>query len=97
MYIRINPDSALSLEEVDDIASFAIVNDAKNIDLNTLDSFSQAAEDDHYWIDIDAVIGLSAKSADALWIDSFWKMLRSVEPYGYADMASKRIKAHIRK
>lgn len=46
--------------------------------------------------DGEPVIQLSAKSNDPLWVDSFWGMLKALEPYGYSGMIKKRVKAHVK-
>jgi len=89
-------DGELSLEEIDDLKSFSIIDNSNDAQRLALDKISTKAEDDHYWIDVEPVISLSAKSDDPLWVDSFWEMLKAVEPYGYSDMIKKRIKAHVK-
>ena len=54
-----------------------------------------AEEKGHFWIDADAVAGLPAERADPEWRHAFWAMLRKVEPYGFADVAQRRIKSHV--
>jgi hypothetical protein len=41
------------------------------------------------------VILFLLKFDDPEWIEAFWKMLTTVEKYGYSDLKNRRIKAHI--
>ena len=95
MYIQIQVDGELSLEEIDDFKSFSIVDNSNDSQRLALDAISTKAEDNHYWIDVEPVISLSARSGDPVWVNSFWEMLKAVEAYGYSDMIKKRVKAHI--
>ena len=52
-------------------------------------------EEQHFWLDANAVIELSGRKEDASWVGQFWEMLTKVEAYGYADMANKIVKAHV--
>jgi len=54
-----------------------------------------AADNDHYWLDADAVEELSVRNKDQQWVRNFRAMLESVEPYGYYDRAANRVKAHV--
>ena len=76
--------------------SFSIVDNSNDAQRLALDKISTKAEDDHYWIDVESMISLSAKSDDSLWVDSFWEMLKAVEPYGYSDVKNKQVKAHVK-
>ena len=99
MFIRISADGDLSLEDVDNMKAFSIVEAAGASDLGKAESaladIGEAAEDDHYWIDAEAVIQLSARSEDPQWVESFWVMLKIVEAYGYSDLQARRVKAHV--
>ena len=94
MYIRIQADGILSLVEIEDMKSFAIVDKSMGSNRVMLDQISEPAGDEHYWIDAEAVIELSEKSGDLMWVESFWAMLKSSEPYGYFDTDKNRVKAH---
>ena len=95
MYILIHNDHSLSLEEVDDMNRFSIISHSSSGELNALHAISEPAEDNHYWIDANAVIDLSPRKDDQDWLEGFWKMLEKSAPYGYADLQRKRVKAHI--
>jgi hypothetical protein len=60
-------------------------------------SFAKPTDDGRYWIDAEVVVGLSSKSNDSKWRTAFWTMLEKAEPYGFADIARKRIKSHVAK
>ena len=95
MYILISADGTLSLEDVDNLDSFSIVG---NSDVDRSSEFSAMASqagEGHYWIDVDSVIKLSVRREDRQWVDKFWGMLRKAEPWGYADLVNKRVKAHV--
>ena len=95
MYILILADGTLSLEDIDNMNGFSIV---ENSDLTRSSTFSAIASqsgEGHYWIDIDSVIKLSSRREEQQWIDEFWNMLRKAEPYGYTDLVNKRVKAHV--
>jgi hypothetical protein len=99
MFISISPDGDLNLEDVDNMKVFSIVEAAGASDLgkaaSALADIAEAAEDDHYWIDAEAVIQLSVRSEDPQWVENFWAMLKMVEAYGYSDLQAKRVKAHV--
>lgn len=95
MYINISQDGELSLEDIDNMKAFSIVEAAPGLIASALIDIAEAAEDNHYWIDAEAVIQLSARSEDSQWVEGFWAMLKMVEAYGYSDMNNKRVKAHV--
>ena len=99
MYIQIALDGELSLEDVDNMKAFSIVEAAGASDAGraecALADIAEAAEDNHYWIDAEAVILLSARAGDPQWVENFWAMLKMVEAYGYSDLQAKRVKAHV--
>lgn len=47
MYIQIKVDGELSLEEIDDLKSFPIVDNSNDIERLALDKISTKAKDDH--------------------------------------------------
>ena len=95
MYILIQQDGTLSLEECTEMKSFSIIDKSDNKNRTGLDAIATAAEDNHYWIDAEAVITLSPQGGDQQWKDNFWNMLKAVEPYGYSNLAEKQVKAHV--
>jgi len=95
MYILISADGTLSLEDVDNLTSFSIVEKSDVTRSSKFAAMATRAEEGHYWIDADAVIKLSSQCDDQQWVDEFWDMLRKAEPYGYTDLVNKRIKAHV--
>ena len=52
-----------------------------------------ADEADHVWIPADALRDLATRSAD--WDAALDTMLAKVEPYGWYDSATARVKAHV--
>ena len=95
MYILIAVDGSLSLQDIDNLKSFSIVDNNQIAISPAFSAMAQAAEENHYWIDADSVIELSSKGEDQQWVEDFWDMLKKVEPYGYSDLVNKRIKAHV--
>ena len=95
MYILIDTNGKLSVEQSDDMKRFCIVDKTQGENLSSLLDVAEPAEENHYWIDADAVIALSPQGKDPQWCKNFWSMLKAVEPYGYSDLEKKRIKAHI--
>ena len=95
MYILINTEGHLSLEEPDDFKRFSIVDQSADSNRAALDVIATPEGDDHYWIEAQAVIALSPRATDPAWEEQFWSMLKMVEPYGFADLSGKRVKAHI--
>ena len=95
MYIQIGPDGTVTLEDSDNMRAFSIVEAQPGTARNSLASIGEAAEDNHYWLDANAVVELSGRKSDADWVDRFWEMLSKAEPYGYSDIAGQRVKAHI--
>ncbi|NKB62677.1 MAG: hypothetical protein GKR95_16010 [Gammaproteobacteria bacterium] len=97
MYILINESGNLSLQDHDSMKGFSIVDRTMGENRSELEAISQPAEDDHYWIDAQAVIDLSPGSTDKQWVEQFWKMLEGAAPYGYANMETGQVKAHVEK
>ena len=95
MYLNIADDGTLSLEEVDDFKRFHISADADKLSGPDFQAIAQDAGEAHYWLDADAVAELSGRSGDADWTAAFWAMLEKAEPYGFADVEGRRIKAHL--
>jgi hypothetical protein len=100
MYLNIEVDGSVTLEEANDFGQFEI---RSSIDLasghlsDEFFSFAKPTDDGRYWIDAEVVVGLSSKSNDSKWCTAFWTMLEKAEPYGFADIARKRIKSHVAK
>ena len=95
MYIQITQDGELSLEDIDNMKAFSIIEVVSGQSATALADIAEPAEDDHYWINAEAVIQLSSRSEDPHWLKNFWAMLKMVEAYGYSDMKNKRVKAHV--
>ena len=95
MHILINTSGQLILEDIDNMKGFSIIDKTEKSDLSQLLAISIPDEENHYWIDANAVVSMSAKAQDPNWVADFWNMLTMVEKYGYSDMKNKRVKAHI--
>ena len=95
MIIRVRQDHVLALEDEDNFKGFCIRAQDSNTDLGALDGITKRVEDGNYWLDALAVIALSSKSTEQIWLDQFWAMLTGAEPYGYADLDAQLVRAHI--
>ena len=95
MYILINSGDAPSLEDSDNFREFSIVEQAGGEAADALADIAEPAEDDHFWLDANAVIELSGRNDDQSWVDSFWEMLEKVQAYGYSNMTTQQVKAHL--
>ena len=95
MIIRVREDHALALEDEDNFQSFCIRAQNPNTDLGALDAITRRVEEGNYWLDALAVIALSSKATEKMWLDQFWAMLAGAERYGYADLKAQRVRAHI--
>jgi hypothetical protein len=95
MYIQIAADGSLTLEDADNMKAFSIKEAVTGQSVLALVNIALPAEDNHYWVDANAVIQLSSQGGDPQWIKGFWGMLKMVEPYGYSDMEKGRVKAHV--
>ncbi len=95
MIIRVREDHVLALEDEDNFKGFCIRAQDSNTDLGALDGITKRVEEGNYWLDALAVIALSSKSTEQIWLDQFWAMLAGAEPYGYADLKAKLVRAHI--
>jgi len=93
VYLGIDNGGRLVLEDADDFGRFHIAAGAD--ESPAFQNIAEAAGEGHYWLDADAVAALSPKAGDADWTGAFWKMLQKVEPYGFADVQGRRIKAHV--
>lgn len=99
MKLVVSVDGKLSIDEADNFRGFHVEPaNALGERWAAVPEFASIAtpaeEADHFWLDADAVAGLPER-ADAEWREKFWAMLKKVEPYGYADMALRRVKAHV--
>ncbi len=95
MYIFISASGELTLRDSDNMHAFSIVEEASGSAAKWLAAIATPAAEQHYWLDANAVIELSARTQDETWVKGFWDMLASVEAYGYSDMENKRVKAHV--
>lgn len=98
MYLDIKSDGSLSLEDTDNFGCFEIhsaIDLASGQISRDFSRISEPADDDRYWIDAKSIVALSTKLDDLEWCKAFWAMLEKVEPYGFADLARKRIKSHV--
>ena len=99
MYLRIEDDGRLVLEEIDDFRRFHIAAAPEMVAGETTSPYfrriAEAAGEGHFWLKADAIVGLSAKSGDEAWKSAFWNMLAKAEPYGFADLQGRRLKAHV--
>ncbi len=99
MYLKIGTDGALSLEEVDDFKRFHISAEMDTLAggdaLLAFEAISEDMGDGHFWLDADAIIGLSGRSDDDDWNAAFWNMLEKAAPYGFSDLDARRVKAHV--
>jgi hypothetical protein len=95
VYLLIAANGQLSLEDGDNMRAFSIVEQESGLAATCLSAIATAAEEQHYWLDADAVVELSGRKDDQQWVAGFWDMLAKVEAYGYSDMEKKRVKAHV--
>ena len=95
MYILIAADGQLSLEDSDNMRAFSIVEEESGAAATRLADIATPSEEQHYWLDADAVVDLSGRKHDQQWLQGFWDMLTRAEAYGYSDMQNKRVKAHV--
>ena len=95
MYLLIAVNGQLSLEDCDNMRAFSIVEEESGLAATQLSTIATPAEEQHYWLDADAVVELSGREDDQQWVKGFWDMLVKVESYGYSDMEKRRIKAHL--
>ena len=52
MYIHIDENGVITLQDFQNMKSFSIVDDSNGYHLSELDSMSEPAEENHYWIDV---------------------------------------------
>lgn len=97
MYVQISAEGILSLQDADNFKGFSIKEADSNQGsaANALTAIGEPAESNHYWLDAESVVALSPRKDDQSWVDAFWDMLRKAEPYGFSDLESKRVKAHV--
>lgn len=94
MYILIDQNGSLSLQDVENMKAFSVRAQSEDVDRSKLLAIAQPVENEHYWIDVAAVIELSERSTDLEWVEGFSRMLKKVEPYGYYDIKTQKVKAH---
>ena len=95
MYLLIDIQGQLSLEDHDNMKGFSIIDNSNPSNHGALLAIASPGEENHYWINIKSVIELSPKANDEDWLIAFSKMLKSAAPYGFVDMDKNLIKAHI--
>jgi len=96
MYILVTEKGDLELCDSDNMRAFSILLETHSAPVSGLTEIGVlAADNDHYWLDADAVEELSVRNKDQQWVRNFRAMLESVEPYGYYDRAANRVKAHV--
>ena len=96
MYILVAEKGDLELCDSDNMRAFSIVLETHSAPVSRLTEIGAlAADNDHFWLDADAVKELSGRIKDQQWVRDFRAMLDSVEPYGYYDRAANRVKAHV--
>ena len=95
MYILIAENGELSLQDCDNMRAFSIREAVSGAAVSALADIATTAEDNHYWLDANAVVELSGRRHDQSWVGDFWAMLAGAEAYGYSDMTAKRVKAHV--
>ena len=95
MIIRVGENHTLALEDEDNFQGFCISAQDSSTDLGALDAITKRVEEGNYWLDALAVIALSSKATEEMWLDQFWAMLAGAEPYGYADLKAQLVRAHI--
>lgn len=77
--------------------AFSIVEEESGTAGKWLTPVTVSQTEQEFWLDANAVIELSGRMDDQVWVGDFWDMLASVEAYGYSDMQNKRVKAHVGK
>lgn len=99
MYLKIADNGEVTLEEATDFGRFHISAAPRQVSGAAASTafleLSEDAGEGHYWLDADALVALSPEAGKADWTASFWSMLQKAEPYGFADVAGRRVKAHL--
>ena len=96
MYILVNSDGDLMLQDCDNMRAFAIVLAVNDAPVTRLAEIGSTAEDNrNYWLDADAAVELSGRKHDQQWLRDFRAMLTSAAPYGFFDEATNKVKAHV--
>jgi hypothetical protein len=95
VYIFIAANGELSIQDSDNLRAFSIVEAEAGLAATHLAAIASPAEEQHYWLDAEAVVALSGRAQDQQWVKGFWDMLAKVEAYGYSDLQNKRVKAHV--
>ena len=96
MYILVASNGDLELRDSDNMRAFSILLESNSAPVTGLAAIGSLADDnDHYWLQADAVEELSGRNHDQQWLQDFRAMLKSVAPYGYYDEATNKVKAHV--
>lgn len=76
--------------------AFAIVLQVSDASVTRLAEIGSTAEDNaSYWLDAGAMEDLSGRKHDRQWLQDFRAMLASAAPYGFYDVATNKVKAHV--
>jgi len=95
VYILIAANGQLSVEDGENMRAFSILEEESGSAATRLSAITTPAEEQHYWLDADAVVELSGRKNDQQWVKGFRDMLAKVEAYGYSDMEKRQVKAHV--
>ncbi len=68
MYLLIAANGQLSLEDGDNMRAFSIVEQDSGLAATCLSAIATPAEEQHYWLDADAVVELSGRKGDQQWV-----------------------------
>ena len=85
------------MRDSDNMRAFSIVEEESGSAGKWLAPITLSQTEQEFWLDANAVIELSGRMDDQVWVGDFWDMLASVEASGYSDMQNKRVKAHVEK
>jgi hypothetical protein len=97
--IYIQNDGSVELLDVDNFTKFNIICHNPSIlsstDNTTINALVHSKENEHFWLTAEAILSLSNLSTSKDWTQSFWEMLSKAEPYGYAKLDQKIVRAHL--
>ena len=99
MFVKLNADRTVALEERDNFRGFKLVVAGRREDLDAvrraLQGKAELADADTAWVFEDALRRWPEVAGDAAWQDAFTAMIEKARPHGWIDDERKAINAHV--
>ena len=98
MHILASTSGTISLQDETNFKEFMILSElgSEEQTADAIADITASADGHEYWLYAESIFNLSPLKDDLQWVADFWKMLKTVEKYGFFDSEKKLVKAHVR-